>query len=398
MTTSSGSGESAAASSSTNVPPSRADRKTFIASSPHRAGTMPRELARTQAHADGDPVLRFATVEWAFLAGTILCWAALVISLGQDTSWDFRNYHWYIPYAFLNHRMGFDIAVAHQATYYNPILDIPYYLLTTHVKPWIAAGVMGAVQGSNIVPLYIMARQTLRGPERMLSAAFISLMGITGALALGLLGTTYYDNVMSVLVLSSLAILVVNRETLARGSLWRTAWLTGVAGFLTGSAVGLKLPEAPFALGFAAAALAGGGDWKHLSTRVIAGAIGGVPACSPLRAIGMHVYALTGDPLFPYFNQYFHSPLALAAPYRDERFLQHGFWNMLLFPLRFTWNWAVADDLPFPRHARGAGLCHRHHRDSVPHLLAPARARSADRRRRLRRSCSCSRACRCSPG
>ena len=39
-----------------------------------------------------------------------------VVWLGKDTSWDFRNYHWYIPYAFLNERMGFDVAVAHQAT------------------------------------------------------------------------------------------------------------------------------------------------------------------------------------------------------------------------------------------------------------------------------------------
>jgi hypothetical protein len=181
-----------------------------------------------------------------------------------------------------------------------------------------------------------------------LSAAFVALMGITGALALGLLGTTYYDNVMSVLVLSSLAILVVNRQTLATGSLWRTALFTAIAGFLTGSAVGLKLPEAPFALGFAAAALAGGGDWKHLGMRVIAGAIGGVAGVLVFAGYWYStVYALTGDPLFPYFNQYFRSPLAQAAPYRDERFLQHGLWNMLVFPIRFTWNWAVADDLPF---------------------------------------------------
>jgi hypothetical protein len=337
---------------------------------------MPRERAPAQARADADPALKLAAHEWAFLGGTILCWALLVISLGQDTSWDFRNYHWYIPYAFLNHRMGFDVGVAHQATYYNPLLDIPYYLLATHVRPWLAAGVMGAVQGSNIVPLYILARQVLRGPERMLSAAFVSLMGITGALALGLLGTTYYDNVMSVFVLSSLAILVVNRETLARGSLWRTAGLTALAGFLTGSAVGLKLPEAPFALGFAAAALAGGGDWKHLSTRVIAGAIGGVAGVLTFAAYWYGtVYALTGDPLFPYFNQYFHSPLALSAPYRDERFLQHGLWNMLLFPLRFTLNWAVADDLPF-RDMR-VGLAYVSAIIAAPFLIVP-RLRARD--------------------
>ncbi|HSZ11393.1 MAG TPA: hypothetical protein VK759_04410 [Rhizomicrobium sp.] len=310
--------------------------------------TMPRERAPAQARANADPALKLAAIEWAFLAGTILCWTALVISLGQDTSWDFRNYHWYIPYAFLNHRMGFDVAVAHQATYYNPLLDVPYYLLATHVRPWLAVAIMGAVQGSNVVPLYLLARQSLRVPERMLSAAFVALMGMTGALALGLLGTTYYDNVMSVFVLSSLAILVINRETLANGSLWRTALYTAIAAFLTGAAVGLKLPEAPFAVGFAAAALAGGGDWKHVSTRAVAGAVGGIAGVLAFAAYWYStVYHLTGDPLFPYFNEYFKSPLAQSAPYRDVRFLQHGFWNYVLFPLRFSWNWQIADDLPF---------------------------------------------------
>ena len=37
----------------------------------------------------------------------------------------------------------------------------------------------------------------------------------------------------------------------------------------------------------------------------------------------VHLAHVTGNPLFPYFNQYFHSPLALAASYRDVRFLPH---------------------------------------------------------------------------
>jgi len=48
--------------------------------------------------------LRLDAHEWLFLAVTILFWGAYVLWLGKDTSWDFRNYHWYIPYAFLNGR------------------------------------------------------------------------------------------------------------------------------------------------------------------------------------------------------------------------------------------------------------------------------------------------------
>src|ERR1700749_2838676 len=97
-------------------------------------------------------------LECAFLATVIFGWAAFVVAHGKDMSWDFRNYHWYIPYAFLNGRAGFDVAVAHQATYYNPLLDIPFYVLATHTPSWFALGVLGAVQGANVVPLYFIAR------------------------------------------------------------------------------------------------------------------------------------------------------------------------------------------------------------------------------------------------
>src|SRR5246127_795743 len=98
---------------------------------------------------DDGRALRLAPQEWLFLAAVILAWAVFVVALGKDMSWDFRNYHWYIPYAFLNGRNGFDVSVAHQATYYNPFLDIPFYLLATHTHSWIALAVMGAAQGLN---------------------------------------------------------------------------------------------------------------------------------------------------------------------------------------------------------------------------------------------------------
>src|SRR5689334_21439544 len=103
---------------------------------------------------------RLAPQEWLFLGGVILTWAVFVVILGKDTSWDFRNYHWYIPYAFLNGRLGFDIAVAHIATFYNPLVDVPYYLLAAHTPAWFAIGTMGAVQGANVIPLYLIARHT----------------------------------------------------------------------------------------------------------------------------------------------------------------------------------------------------------------------------------------------
>ena len=286
--------------------------------------------------------------EAAFLLLTTLFWAAFVIVLGKDTSWDFRNYHWYAPYAFLNHREALDVVVAHQASYYNPFLDIPFYWLAVHTHAWIALGILGLVQGANVAPLYLIAREGLDIADREIGAGALALLGQAGALTLSMFGTTYYDNVMSVFVLSGLAILILNRETLRDGPPGQTAWLAGLAGFITGCAFGLKLPEMPFCLGFAAALVALGGSLKQQSTRLIAGGIGGVLGFLLFSAWWMlHMKAVTGNPIFPYFNDYWHSPLALASPYRDLRFVPFHFWRAVFFPFLFSIDWHVADDLGF---------------------------------------------------
>ncbi|MGH6828013.1 MAG: hypothetical protein ACREFW_03780 [Rhizomicrobium sp.] len=286
--------------------------------------------------------------ELAFLILTILFWAGFVIVLGKDTSWDFRNYHWYAPYAFLNHREGLDVAVAHQATYYNPLLDIPFYWLATHTHSWIALLVLGAAQGANVVPLYLIAREGLAIADRKIGAGALALLGQVGALTLSMFGTTYYDNVMSVFVLSGLAILIINRRKLKEGAPFKAAGLAALAGFLTGCAFGLKLPEMPFCIGFAAALVALGGSPGRQTLRLFAGGVGGLVGFALFSGWWMlHMMAVTGNPLFPYFNEYWRSPLALPAPYRDMRFIPRHFWRQILFPFLFSLDWHVADDLGF---------------------------------------------------
>jgi hypothetical protein len=300
------------------------------------------------------PSNRLTAREYAFLGLAILFWAGFVIVLGKDTSWDFRNYHWYAPYSLLNHRMGIDVAVAHQASYYNPYLDIPFYWLATHTRAWIALGVLGGVQGAGVVPLYLMGRSALRvlaSPRDIkLMAGALALLGQVGALTMTEFGTTYYDNVMSVFILVGLAIIVCNRETLRAGPLGKVAGITFIAGLITGMAMGLKLPEMPFCVGFAAALVALGGSGKHMAVRLAAGGIAGVIGAAIFSAPWMlHMYQLTGNPLFPYFNDYWKSPLALPVPYRDLRFVPtfRPWWQQLFFPVVFTLDWHVADDLGF---------------------------------------------------
>ena len=297
---------------------------------------------------------RLTAREYAFLALSLLFWAGFVVLLGKDTSWDFRNYHWYAPYALLNHRMGMDVAVAHQASYYNPYLDIPFYLVATHTRAWIALALLGAAQGANIIPLYLIGRSALRfnitASDTKFMAGALALLGLVGALTLTEFGTTYYDNVMSVFVLSGLALLVLKRDVLREGPLGTAAAISAIAGLITGAAMGLKLPEMPFCVGFAAALVALGGGWKHQTARLIAGGAAGIAGFLIFSGPWMlNIYHLTGNPIFPYWNEYWKSPLALPAPYRDLRFVPafRPWWQQLFFPILFTVDWHVADDLGF---------------------------------------------------
>jgi hypothetical protein len=292
--------------------------------------------------------LKILPQEWLFCFAVAFGWAIMVATLGKDVAWDFRNYHWYVPYAFLNGRMGIDIAVAHQATYYNPFLDLPFYLLATHLHAWMALGVLGFVQGANIAPLYVIARSILLVEHRRLAAGIISFLCMTGSLTIHLAGTTYYDNVMSVFVLSGLALVISRRRELNSGTLMQGVAIAGIAGFLIGSAIGLKLPEAPYALGLAASLVMLPGDFRHRTTRLCAVAAAGAIGVAAFAGFWMVKMAhLTGNPLFPYFNEYFRSPLALHASYRDMRFIPRRLDIQLLFPLLFSIDWRVADDLPF---------------------------------------------------
>ena len=294
------------------------------------------------------PGLRLAPFELAFLVGVILAGSAFVVWLGKDTSWDFRNYHWYIAYALLHGRMGFDVSVAHQATYYNPLLDVPFFLLARHAPSWFALGCLGGVQAANIIPLYFIARSMLRLPYNQIAAGLLALFCVTGSLTVGLAGTTYYDNVLSLFVLGALAAIIVSRDALRDGPSAKALWVCGCGGFAVGTAVGLKLPEAIYAFGFAAAVFVLPGSSKRRMTRLLATAVGGVLGVLAFAGFWfIRMYRETGNPLFPYFNQFFHSPLALQSSYRDVRFIPHRWPKRLLYPILFSFHWKVANDLPF---------------------------------------------------
>ncbi len=85
-----------------------------------------------------------------------------------DSYWDTRNYHIYNAYAFLNGRVGFDLAPAMMQSYFNPLLDVPYYLMAMHWPPRLVGFVMGTMHGLNFVlvsPVVTPNSQRNTGPR-----------------------------------------------------------------------------------------------------------------------------------------------------------------------------------------------------------------------------------------
>jgi hypothetical protein len=278
--------------------------------------------------------------------------ALVALLAGQETSWDFRNYHWYNAYALLTWRYEQDVAVAHHATYNNPVLDIPYFLAGNALPPALTLALLGAVTGLNFSLLYLIARSVFTGfavPTARLAALATAAIGFLGGMSFLLIATTYYDNVVSILVLGALLTLLKLRENAPGGGVRALVTHGARAGLLIGAAGALKLTAMPFAVGIVVAALAMRCGAR--SKALLLASLGAAAAVSFLVLAGpwmLHLWQATGNPLFPYFNNFFGSPLLASGNYQDAQFIPHSVWRAIAFPFRFVADPRAISDALFP--------------------------------------------------
>jgi hypothetical protein len=304
---------------------------------------MARTLKTSAAHQDN----RIAPKHGPWLLTLAACFACgmAALVLGQDANWDLRNYHYYAPYAFFHGRMDVDVAPAHVATFYNPLLHLPFYLMVNTLPPKVVGFILGAVQGLNFFLLLTIARRCLK-PARTASVDWgstaVAALGLTGAMTVSEIGTSYGDNVLSLLILGSLSLLfaaIDHPRPLRRAA---------AAGILAGAAVGLKLPMAAHGVGLAAACLMLPFSMgRRLHTLVWFG-LGGLLGVA--LSDGFWLWEMQkrfGNPLFPYFNHIFQSPWAAAADYRDPRFLADTWEKLLLSPLRASFYPGAAAEVAY---------------------------------------------------
>jgi hypothetical protein len=301
-----------------------------------------------------DPVGSRSPLQWirslsplALACAFVPLFGALIVLRGFNSDWDFLNYHWYNAYAWLTDRRGFDVAVAHHATYYNPVADIPVYLAAQVLPAWAVGFLIGCVHGLNLLLLYCLARAALTaraGTQGDWLALALAVAGTTGGMALMIVGNASNDMTVSLFVL--LALLPLVHAAQSDGDNRR--WYFVAAGVAGGVAVGVKLTMAPFAFGLAAGAFALSAPLGTRLQRVALLGVGGVFGAALFGGLWAHtLWRETGNPIFPYFNHIIGSPLILDASYRDPRFLPRGVLEALAYPFLFAWDGMKVNDIPF---------------------------------------------------
>jgi len=286
-----------------------------------------------------------------FFALAPLLYGVLSLAFGQDANWDLRNYHWYNAYAFLNGREGFDILPAQTPSFYNPIIDVPFYLLATHLPARLVGFLLGTVQGLNGIFLFLLAYALLRleNPlQRTITAIIIATAGLLGGGTLGEVGATFYDNVISLGIFGALLVVVTQMETLTASPAKTAFRLAALGGFLMGCAAGLKQPALLYAAGLGLALFTLPTPWRRRFGIAFWFGMGGLAGIALFSGYWMvHLALAYGDPLFPYFNNIFHSPFAELKSYQDPTFIPGDWQHRLFLPLYFAFNPYIVGEVPW---------------------------------------------------
>ncbi len=279
----------------------------------------------------------------------------LSILRGQDANWDLKNYHWYNAYAFLEGRLGFDIAPGQLQTFHNPLLDVPYYWLATSLSDYPAypAFLEGSYYGLLVfflikcALLLIPASSESRPaslklvedreaitvqaqlPTRPLAILIAVSIGATGVAAVSQFGTTMNEVPVAALVMAGFYFMLTSIGAAA------PSWRTILSGCLIGAAVGLKLTAATYGIGAVLALGVVGWQRWPMKWHVYYW----LALLSGFLLFQGHwmltLYAGFGNPMFPYYNDVFASDWWSQTPLKTTPFLPRDIWQWLFYP--FYW-------------------------------------------------------------
>lgn len=297
---------------------------------------------------------RHFRINFVIILLSFIAFGSISVYLGQNNYADLRNYHFYNPYAILNDRLGFDYAPAHIQTYLNPTLDLIFYFFVKNLPPKIVGFLMGGIHGFNFWLIFAIAFYMLKSlmlPTNRNSTSdsesngdkwlvgfslIISAIGIYGPISIFELGGTSNDNLVSLFTLGAILLLLKAISTRGVYSLSDMKKELIVSGILVGIAIGLKLTQVVYGIGFITAVTVFKGDWKSRINSVGLMTIAIASGIILSRGYWMyHLWAKFESPLFPFYNEIFRSPYYTLSNFTDSTYLPEGFIEHLNYPFQF---------------------------------------------------------------
>ena len=272
--------------------------------------------------------------QWlSLLAVMIVAGAISALLFRQDANWDLRNYHFYNPWAFVQGRLGWDLAPAQLQTFHNPLLDLPFYwMVAADWPPRLISFVMALPAGVGaffLAKIVLLLFADLPGRQRRGYSALAFAVGVTASGPVSLLGSTMNDWPGTAMIMIALWLLL--RRVEQGNARWGAIVAAGV---VAGVASGFKWTNATYAVGICVALLA---RPPMLGRGLRDATVFGLAVCGgALLSSGTWMWTLYvrfESPLFPYFNDIFHSPWWDAARIFDPRFGPHTLLGWLTFPL-----------------------------------------------------------------
>jgi hypothetical protein len=270
-----------------------------------------------------------------------LCFGLYSVLLGVDTNWDMLNYHVYNPFAWLHDKLLVDVAPAGMQTYFNPLLDVPFYWASTHLPARLVAFAYGWLHGLSFVLLAAIGRCALPGlrdGDRLRIPLLLALAGCLTGNFLSCLGNSMGDDTTALFVLAGLLVLLANWSTLAGGTA-RAVAVTAAAGALVGMSAGLKLTNAVYAVAMCAALLVYPG---RALVRLRVSVLFGIGVLVGFAVTGgywiAHMWTLFGNPLYPQFGSLFPNPHTLPNAVVDTRWRPVDLWETVVWPFIMAWH------------------------------------------------------------
>jgi hypothetical protein len=255
---------------------------------------------------------------------TLVAFCALVAALlGQDANWDQLQYHYWYPWQLFHG--GFTDPDLYGGRFQNPLPQVPFYLLVTHLPPIAAQAALGAIAGTAAVVARRIAARIIpaSGGWLLTLSTVAAAAAMVGAGFRSEVGTSYSDVWLATMLLGGLLLLL-------RGG----AWPALGAGALAGAAVGLKYTSAPFALAAVAALLVIGDRRLARLGMWMVGALVGWAATGAWWA--WQLWQVYESPVFPFWNTVFGSRWFPSETLTDERYGVSGVQEWL------SWPWDMA--------------------------------------------------------